>query len=325
MKYSFVCCLEAGRLEAEVRLLLSTFRKYAGSLAESDFYVVQGRPGDEISEDMKEFLEGVGARYVYCPELNPYPWFNFSNKLAAVKYLEEHAGSTYCVWLDSDVIIAREPFVELLEGIDFAGRCEYLPPAVHVGNSKNEGYWRRVCELLGLGYENLPEYSLDVPSAEIKLFFNSGVMVWRRGCGFVDSYYRAFCQLLESKIASSEGSAWFADQVVLSPVVVRDNLRWQHLNIEDHHMMFQGHIKGAGAFPEMSRSAVIHYSKSFRGDIGFDFCRRIESEIPWVMGEVAAVLNELMAPAGSTRGGIVNFYRKLRLKFFQHTVRPVHD
>lgn len=43
---------------------------------------------------------------------------------------------------------------------------------------------------------------------------------------FAESYLSAFEKLLKSKLASCSGTAWYADQVVISPVLVRERIKW---------------------------------------------------------------------------------------------------
>ncbi|MBS1190528.1 MAG: hypothetical protein H6R10_2320 [Rhodocyclaceae bacterium] len=233
-KFSIVCCIEAGRLEYETCLMLATWRQFGGDFSDAECFVVRGRSGTEISDASRAFIREMGANYVFAPEYNPAPWFNYSNKICAVRFLQEAAGTEYLVWLDSDVLIAGNPFRHIGDGIDFAGRCEYLPPAVHYGNGTHIPYWEKISRLLGCNYDEIPWFDLDFPRARLKLFFNSGIFVWRKSSGFASNYCAAFEKILKSRYATRDGSAWYADQVCLSPIVIGNGYRWQHLDIQDH-------------------------------------------------------------------------------------------
>lgn len=63
---------------------------------------------------------------------NPFKWFNYANKIAAVSIAQSLSTTDLIAWLDSDTIIANEPSELILEShVDFAARCEFLPRAAH--------------------------------------------------------------------------------------------------------------------------------------------------------------------------------------------------
>lgn len=321
---SFVCCIEQGRLEDEVILMLKTFRKYAGSLANSTIFVVKGRVGAPLSTDTARLLCELNATYVEARHYNDAPWFNYSNKLAAVSFAERNATTELIAWLDSDILVAAEPKGLLLDSeTDFAARAEYLPPAIHENDETYVPYWKSICKVLGAEFDELPWFDLDTPIVRTRALFNSGVFVWRRNTGFAESYCSAFSQVLKSKIATHLGNPWLADQVVISPILTRDKIRWRHLNLVDHHMAFPGHLVGASATPPMDGSSLIHYSKSFKGDSEPLIMRRLQAEVPHVYKEVVQHQSSFKFQEPSISWLPLRLYRKGRLLYFLKTLEKV--
>lgn len=90
---SFVCCIEAGRLENEVIGLATTLRNNGGEMSSASLTAVRGRKGPRLRRNTVETLAQLNVHIEDAHELNPLPWFNYSNKVAAVQYLED-AGAT---------------------------------------------------------------------------------------------------------------------------------------------------------------------------------------------------------------------------------------
>jgi hypothetical protein len=282
-KLTFVCCIEHGRLEGQTLLMLETLRKNGGSLGDAPVLAVVGRLGPPLARTTSDALRRLDVQVVRDLSANPAPWLNYGNKVAAVRIAQERAFTPLVAWLDSDVLVAAEPSGLLLpDGVDFAGRCEFLPPAVHPGKTLHVPYWQELCRLLGTDFSNLPLTRLHEISQEVRLYFNSGVFAWRRKSGFAVAYYRAFQQLIASRLAQCDGTFFTADQVIIAPVLVGHGIPWRHLPLVDHHMIFQQQIIGPRASPSMKNSRVIHYSRSLTPPYREQFLGRLEAEAPSV-------------------------------------------
>jgi hypothetical protein len=314
---SFVCCIESGRLESQTILMIKTLRKFGGRLAKCTVFAVKARVGAPLSQATLRALRELDVTYVDDGAYNVAPWFNYSNKPAAVYWAQRNATTDLIAWLDSDILIAAEPSGLLLEpGIDFAARAEYLPPAIHEGAARNTPYWQSLCKLIGANFEELPWISLESPVVKMRAFFNSGAFVWRRSSCFAESYVSAFEKLLKSKLASCSGSAWYADQVVISPVLVKNNISWRHLSLVEHHMVFPGHIIGPSATPSMKSSSIIHYSGSLSGESEPDMLQRLINEVPHVHKELMAHRVSSEVPKVNVLWLPIRVLRKIRLWYF---------
>ncbi len=314
---SFVCCIESGRLENQTLLMIKTLRKFGGRLANCTVFAVKARVGAPLSRATLRAMCELDVTYVDDSAYNVAPWFNYSNKPAAVYWAQCNATTDLISWLDSDILIASEPSGLLLDlDVDFAARAEYLPPAIHEGVAKNCPYWQSLCKLLDANFDELPWISLESPVVKVRAYFNSGAFVWRRSSCFAESYFSAFEKLLKSKLASSSGSAWYADQVVISPVLVKNNIRWRHLSLVEHHMAFPGHIVGPSATPSMKSSSIIHYSGSLSGESEPAMLERLFNEIPHVHKEVLEHRVSSEVPRLNILWVPLRVLRKIRLWYF---------
>lgn len=322
MGITFVCCIEAGRLEQETLLLLKTLRRFGGSLSEAPVLVVKARRGRDLQPETLARLASLRASYAEAFSYNERPWFNYSNKVAAVSYANDHARTDQIAWIDSDILVAGEPTeLFLKDEEEFVARCEYLPPAIVEGSSAQLPYWRAVCELFGATIDALPWFDLDWPKVRLRLFFNSGIFAWRRKSSFAGAYRKNFQTLLRSRLAMANGLLWYADQVVLAPTVLSLGLKWRHLTLDAHHMAFPGHLEGKNRSPSLASAALIHYSKSVYEPHRATFLKRLAEEQPLLSAAVAAdiaAFGERKPPISARL-----LARRLRQKWLQWRAIPV--
>jgi hypothetical protein len=158
------------------------------------------------------------------------------------------------------------------------------------------------------------------------MFFNSGIFVWRRSTNFARTYQDAFARLLKSRLAQANGTFHFIDQVILTPTVLANHLRWRHLAREEHFMIFQGFLDGAAAAPDMSGAQILHYSKSLQPPFRERFLERLRKELPHVHSFVTSSGETDSAPsAGSPLVSALRIWRGARWRLYGMTVRSCVD
>ena len=321
--FSFVCCIEAGRLEHQTCLMVSTFRKNAGEeLKDSLIYAISGRTGPKLSEETKQFLKNHNVEIINAYTYNPKPWFNYSNKIAAVSWAQENLHSKYLGWLDSDILIAGDFTKNLPSEFDFVGRCDSHSPVITENDQKYLKYWMKLCQIINCNYDDIPWIYLEEANKKVKLYFNSGFFVWRKKSNFANLYRLNFIKLIDSKVATIDGSAWFADQVIISPIIISSKLKWHHLNTLDHHMVFSGHITGVDAAASMNNSNLIHYSKSLSNPNKLKMMNRLKLENKKIFDDINEFENKF--PQKIHNKKIFNLkiiYRKLKTIIFMKTLK----
>ena len=321
---TFVCCIEFGRLESQTILMISTLRANAGRLSKSRVIVVSPRMGPSLSAGTMDTLRDLGAELVSARRENPAPWYNFSNKIAAINIAEKMSTTPLVAWLDSDVLISAEPTDLLLESdVDFAARGEYLVPAVYEGVSEHVPYWESMCSLAGLRITDLPFIDYDHPDVRFRCYFNAGIYVWRRGKNFPQTYLRLFKAGLDSRAVVHDGNVFMTDQVLLSVVVMKLKFRWKHLTFKENHMTFPGQIEGVSKSPPMTGSSLIHYSASLNAPHRDSFIRRLEVEVPHLLPAVQGSLRPRSATLVQRAMEIwFRGIRKTRLRAFAKAAIP---
>jgi hypothetical protein len=322
---TIVCCIEAGSLEEQTLRMITSLRDFGGRFASSPVIAVVGRRGPKLLRATLERLRELKVEVCHAePGDNPSPWFPYGNKAAAVVVAQREARTEAIAWLDSDIFVVREPTgLELGQAEDFAARSEFLPPAVVPGCRANVGYWSRVCDLFGLRFEDVPWVERDDGRPAQKMFFNSGVFVWRRATGFAGAYRAAFERLLASRLAQRDGDFHFIDQVILTPAVLNEKLRWRQLRQDEHFMIFQGFVDGPHAAPSMSGAELIHYSRSLDPPVRPRFLQRIERELPLFADWLAPRLGQSPRPRGS-RAITLKMLKKFRGARWRLHARQVH-
>jgi hypothetical protein len=323
---TYVCCIEHGRLERQTLTMIASLRAFGGTLGRGRILCVIGRKGAALSPQTVERLHALGAELVHAEAGdNPAPWFNYANKVAAVVTADRLATTPVVAWLDSDILIADEPKgLRLGPNEDFAARCEHLPPAVTRTDERSVPYWRALCGMFGVDFADVPWIARDDGRPEQKMYFNSGLFAWRRESGFARSYAAAFRKLIRSRIAQHDGSFFTADQVILTPVVLANSLRWRHLSIIDHLMIFQGFIDGPDPAPSMSKASAIHYSKSLESPYRPRFLERLARERPALRVWLEQFERELGSERTARRSMLAQafrIWRGLRWRWYARRVR----
>lgn len=210
---TFCMCIEAGPLEQQSLLLCESIRMFAGDHSGSPIIAVRPRRGPEILDATREALRRMNVRYVAKDLVGEYFWRPHINKSAALSLVEEIATSDYVTWLDSDMIVIREPsglFAD--DDFDYAAR----PGEADMGTGGDDGnaaFWRRASEIVGLDYRQFPRFSSFPEGRSIYAYWHGGVFTFRRTLRIGSLHFKAFRALLDARISSSSCGIYHIDQV----------------------------------------------------------------------------------------------------------------
>ena len=322
---TIVCCIEAGRLEEQTVLMAESLRTFGGRFANVPVIAVIGRRGPALRAATCRELDRLGVRVVHAKRTsNPATWLNYANKVAAVVTAEELADTAQIAWFDSDMFVLQEPSGILLDdGWDLAAQCHHLPPAVIEGDQANVAYWRRVCELFGVDFDDVPWTRAADHLPLQKLNFTSGLFTWRRGSGFATAYASAVQKLLDARIAQATGEFFTADQVVLTPIIVERGLRWKPLTLADHSIVLGTFLAdGGGDVPPLAEARVLHYSNSFADPYRAKMEERLRQEVPAFLSWLKAHEPDLgdLAPPSRALWHILKTVRGVRYRTYARSV-----
>jgi hypothetical protein len=196
---AFLICVEQGRLETEASLLCESIRRWGGAAAEAPVYAFSPRPGYQPADATVAGLERLGATHVtesLVPDLpGGLPTFN---KVFVSAWAERELEHETLVFTDTDTVLVGEPG-ELLEG-DWvaAGRPVDRRIAGSRGKGRNEPFWRRMYEAVGVRSE--PFVETAVGKMRIRAYWNSGLLAVRREAGLFGAWERALKMLYDRDI-----------------------------------------------------------------------------------------------------------------------------
>lgn len=229
---SFVCCVESGWLETQTVRMIESLRRWGGKFANAPIYAVTPRFGPPITRKTRELFERYQVNHLILNDQNKYSWNKFLNKLTALMAVEKVAQTESIAWLDSDLLIVGEPScLELDTKTDFRACASDADPNIVITHAQeqNYSYWQEICQIIGIDIQKLPWIESQPEKIPIRLYWNSGVFVYRRSTNFAKHYLQTFLQLCDAQIASKNCGFFFNDQVVLGLTVMKMGLNWDTL------------------------------------------------------------------------------------------------
>ncbi len=202
MDQEFLLIAEAGVLERQAVLLCESVRRFAGP--ECVLTVVSPRPDRRPEGATLRALDALGADYhplqldSACPEYGP------SYRIAAAAWGERRPGPDIIVQLDSDTLFLGEPDFSL-EGADFLARPVDLLGLSTTGEGCIfDSFWRELCGLAEVDYEDLPFVTTTVDRLRIRANYNAGLLVARRSLGVFRRTEEIFQRLVEAGLRPLE-------------------------------------------------------------------------------------------------------------------------
>jgi hypothetical protein len=278
---TFVCCIEPGLLEPQSLRLIDSLRRFGGKFADAPFFAVQPRFGPPLARSTRRELERLGARHVYLPARRRYAWYHFTNKAAAVVAAEELATTEQVAFLDSDVLVLREPTeFELAPGEDFAA-CS--PDTGVVGttgpDSPYESQWRRIAEVLGINFDNVPWVEALLVGKRIRLYFNGGVFTYRRATKLGRSYMDACIRLLDAHLGFPKNGEHWLEQISLGLSMHARGLRWRSLPLPYNYTM-ASYLPHYWNPDVLRQTRVLHYHDSMGPHFFNELLERIKATQP---------------------------------------------
>jgi len=256
---TFVCCIEAGGLEELTIRMISSLRRWGGKFRNADIIAVKPRKGARLTHETLKFLEFNSVKFI-SSNANTESWFKYMNKPHALKLAEKHITTEYTCWIDSDIIILKEPFTSAEYNQYDVSACASDKNIGSSGvNDMFEPYWGRLCEELGIDLRHDMPWIVtrDERQDKIRLYFNSGVFLYKSGIGFPKRYLGVCQKLLFSKISNPESGLFFTDQVALGLVVCLMRLSYCELPLSDNFPINSKKIKRNDVLS--GDVAVLHY------------------------------------------------------------------
>jgi hypothetical protein len=221
---AFLICVEHGRLESEAVLLAESVRAWAGGASEAPIYAVAPRAHKRPERGTVERLEALGVTYVDEPLEGLHEDLPTFNKVFVSAWAERALEHETLVFVDTDSVFLGEP-AELLDG-DWLAAVRPVDRRIagSRGKGKNEPFWQRMYQTLGVREE--PFVETAVGGTRIRAYWNSGLVAVRRGAGLFTAWKEGLERLYEADVVYRR-MPQFMDQLSLAAVTadVHDRVR----------------------------------------------------------------------------------------------------
>lgn len=231
-RVTFVVCVEPGphRLEYKAATLFHTMRRNMGALADAPIRAYAPRPGRAVAPWLREVMDRLEVAYIDEPLNAAHPDYPLANKPLALAHAEETADSESVVFLDTDILVWREPSRFLLEPqVDIALVPDTTKTTASSGpGDRFEEYWERLYALVGATAR--PFVTTTVSNERVRGTWNSGVVALRRGAGIGRQWREAMLRLLENDFAPAEAS-YLRENNLLSAIAAAHSDRYAELPV----------------------------------------------------------------------------------------------
>jgi hypothetical protein len=229
---TFAVCVEPGRvrLEYKAAALFHTMRRNLGSMTNAQIWAYSPRPGIEVAPWIREVMEHFEVKHITEPLNARWPDYPLANKPLALAHAEEHCGTDYVVFLDSDILGWREPSEFLLpDGVDIA----LVPDGTKTTGSAGPGdrfeeYWMRMYDLVGATAR--PFVTTTLTNEYVRGTWNSGVVPLRTRARIARHWRDTMIEMLEHDFAPREAS-YLRENNLLSALAAAYYDRYRELSV----------------------------------------------------------------------------------------------
>jgi hypothetical protein len=227
---TFVTCVESGPLEPQVLRMVESLRRFGGAYADYPVWAVKPRFGPPISRRTRQEFDRLSVQYRHTSRTDPHAWYAYINKTQALTLAEDLAPTEFIGWLDADLLFTAEPS-ELTPAADQdIAACSSDNAGGTTGpGDPCEPFWREATAAVGLNVDQLPWVMTEREGDRIRLYWNSGVFVFRRGTGLAAEHDRCTRRLLDVNLGSAVTGVFFTEQFGLALAAARLNLRRKQL------------------------------------------------------------------------------------------------
>ncbi|MEH2526204.1 MULTISPECIES: hypothetical protein [unclassified Bradyrhizobium] len=262
---SFVCAVESGPLEVQTVRLAESLRRWGGVFSGAPIFAITPRAGPKLSSDTLAAFDRLAVTYIRDCRPQRYLWFKFLNKPLALVAAEEHINTDTIAWLDSDILIVNEPSLfHLKDGEDFAACASTKEMGTSGEGDEFDALWQTNCRAVGIDVDHLPWITTERERIRIRLYWNGGVIVYRRATGFSKRYLEMCNRLMDArnKTNASGFSIGINEMSAIGLAMHEMGLRWRALPYSHNYNI------GSRTYPtwyseeELRDARVVHYHDS---------------------------------------------------------------
>ena len=238
---TFVCCVDSGWLEPQTVRMIESVRRWGGRFANAPIVAVTARFGFPISQKTRQVFEKFNVEYIHFWAKHPYTWMPYLNKPNALLAVEERSTTEFIGWLDSDLLFLKEPNLLILnEEEDFVACAADKNVGTAGPGDPYEPYWREICQAIGINIEDLPWVTTEMEGKPIRLYWNSGIFVYRRSTNFARHYLETCLKLIDARLVPNVPGKFqigINEQTALGFAMFKEQLRWRALPYSHNYTM----------------------------------------------------------------------------------------
>jgi lipopolysaccharide biosynthesis glycosyltransferase len=284
----FAMCVEAGGFESMAIRAAQSLRAFGGRFSNCSVMAVTPRFGARLDRKTIAAFDSLNVEYLNVRPTNPYAWYPLMNKPLALQAVVEKTGAEQICFIDSDMIVMSEPnLLQLDDGTDFTA----CAPDKNIGSTgeddSNTPFWKELCRVIGLSYEDLPWIHAHRENVDIRLYFNSGIFTFRKSSDFVGAYHRITADLLNARVASKVSDIYFHEQEAIGLATVKQKLRWRPLPHEYNYAVGRK-IMDKYEPAKVRNGVILHYHDMMWPENWANLMERLKTDRPEIHDWLAA-------------------------------------
>ncbi|HEX3146751.1 MAG TPA: hypothetical protein VHR66_01540 [Gemmataceae bacterium] len=301
---TFVTCVESGPLETQVLRMVESLRAFGGAYADCPVWAVKPRFGPPLSKRTRAQFDRLGIEFHRTQRNDPHDWYAYINKTRALMLAEDQARTEFIGWLDADLLFTGEPSLLVPGPAEDLTACSSDNAGGTTGpDDPCNAFWIEACKSVGLDLEQLPWVTTEREGHRIRLYWNSGVFVFRRGTGLAAQHDECTRRLLDVKLGSAVTGVFFTEQFGLALAAARLHLRYRQLP-HSHNYEMGSAIHAEWYREERLRAArIVHHHDCFWPSFWPTFISCLRATHP----DVA----EWLEPKGPSRNAAPFAYRAM--------------
>jgi hypothetical protein len=306
---TFVCCVESGALEVQTVRMAESLRRWGGKFADAPLLAVTPRFGAPLTAATEAAFDRLNVRHIRYQSQSKYIWFNFINKPSALLVAEDFSTTEAICWLDSDLLFLGEPsHLTLQPGEDFLACASDKNIGTAGVGDPFDPFWRAIGQSVGINIDDLPWVTTEQEQKQIRLYWNGGILVYRRSTGYAKDYLRMCEQMLDAHILDhnsfAKGTGAFAhEQIAVGLSMFRMGLAWRALPYSHDYIMSSRSHHELYRDEDLRSAKITHYHDSMWHWFWDEFVQCLQNTHP----EVA----DWLAPLGSLTHPAPWHYRTL--------------
>jgi hypothetical protein len=270
---------------------IESLRRWGGAFADAPIFAVTPRRGPKLAIETLKRFEHLDVRYLYQPEESSFSWFQYYNKPVALAAAEKVADTETVAWLDSDLLIVREPeALHLEDGMEFAACVSAKEMGTCGPDDPFELLWQANCRVLGIDIESLPWVVSEPERLRMRLYWNSGIFVYKRSKMLGSHFLDACTKLMRAQngIADESFAISFNEMGALGLAMHAAGLRWRELPHSHNHNINKRSHPRLFREDEFREACVIHHHDSMLPDFWETFLQCVQTTHPsvghWLSG-----------------------------------------